>query len=132
MGVCQANCVVCPSAAGQSSGAGRGESRLASATGGLPPHRARPKLQMPDRVIRVWLSRWWSDWRSVLVIVQPATVVGWHRQLFRLYWRWKSRGGKSGRPQAHAEIRNLIRRMSRDNPLWGSAAHSSRIEAARA
>ena len=52
------------------------------------------------------------------MIVQPDTVVGWHRQGFRLYWRWKSRA-KVGRPKIEAEIRNLIRRMSRKNPSWG-------------
>ena len=46
----------------------------------------RPKLRPRDRVFWVWLSRLWSGWRSVLVIVQPETVVGWHRQGFRLYW----------------------------------------------
>jgi len=52
------------------------------------------------------------------MIVQPQTVVRWHQQGFRLYWRWKSRG-KPGRPSIEAEIRNLIRRMSRENPIWG-------------
>ncbi|MCH7729132.1 MAG: cyclic nucleotide-binding domain-containing protein [Planctomycetes bacterium] len=53
-------------------------------------------------------------------IVQPETVVRWHQQGFRLYWRWKSRSGKVGRPTIDAEIRKLIRRMSRENPLWGT------------
>ena len=53
----------------------------------------RPRLRQRDRVFWVWLSRLWRDWRSVLVIVQPDTVVRWHRQGFRLYWRWKSRRG---------------------------------------
>ena len=68
----------------------------------------------------VWLSRLWSEWQSVLVVVQPATVVGWHRQGFRLYWRWKSRGGKLGRPCVDRRLQSLIRRMSRENPLWGA------------
>ena len=49
--------------------------------------------------------------------MQPDTVVGWHRQGFRLFWRWKSRG-KPGRPRIEAEIRSLIQRISRENPLW--------------
>ena len=57
----------------------------------------RPKLTVRDRAFWVWLSRLWSDWQSVLVIVQPETVVGWHRQGFRLYWTWKSRRGQRGR-----------------------------------
>jgi transposase InsO family protein len=54
-----------------------------------------------------------------LVIVQPATVLAWHRQGSRLYWRWKSRSAPLGRPPIDAEIRDLIRRMAGDNPTWG-------------
>jgi putative transposase len=53
------------------------------------------------------------------VIVSPATVVGWHRQGFRLWWRWKSRG-RPGRPRIDPELRRLIRRLSHENPLWGA------------
>jgi hypothetical protein len=77
----------------------------------------RPRLRQRDRIFWVWLSRLWTGWRSALVIVQPDTVVRWHRRGFRLYWRWKSR--KTGRPKIDPEIRKLIRRMSMDNPLWG-------------
>jgi len=80
----------------------------------------RPRLRKRDRILWTWLARFWSNWRSVLVIVQPDTVVRWHRQGFTLYWRWKSRTGKVGRPTIDAEIRKLIRRMSRENPLWGT------------
>jgi hypothetical protein len=76
----------------------------------------RPKLRPRDRVFWAWLSRFWSNWRCALVIVQPDTVVRWHRQGFKLYWRWKSRPGKTGRPPIEREIRDLIRRMSRENP----------------
>ncbi len=79
----------------------------------------RPRLRRRDRVFWVWLSRLWSRWRSSLIIVQPETVMKWHRQGFRLYWRWKSRKGKTGRPNIASEIRSLIRRMSRENPTWG-------------
>ena len=79
----------------------------------------RPRIRCGDRVFWAWLSRWWPGWRSVLVIVSPATVVRWHRQGFRLYWRRKSMGAP-GRPGTDAEVRRLIRRMSRDNPLWGA------------
>jgi transposase InsO family protein len=77
-------------------------------------------LRKRDRIFWVWLSRIWAGWRSVLVIVQPDTVVGWHRQGFRLYWRWKSSAGKVGRPRIEAELRKLIRRMCRENPSWGA------------
>jgi putative transposase len=80
----------------------------------------RPGLNACDRLLWVWLSRVWSDWRSSLVIVKPETVIAWHRTAFRLFWTWKIRRGKKGRPAVAAEIRNLIRRMSRDNPSWGA------------
>ncbi len=73
----------------------------------------RPKLRPRDRVFWTWMSRVWPDWRSALVIVQPETVIHWRRQGFRLYWRWKSRVRRRGRPLADREIRDLIRRMSR-------------------
>ena len=80
----------------------------------------RSKLRKRDRIFWRWLSRLWRGWRSALVIVQPATVIQWHRQGFRLYWRRKSRQGKPGRPQADREIRDLIRRIFRENPTWGA------------
>ena len=79
----------------------------------------RPRLRTRDRIFWAWLSRLWPNWRSVLLIVQPETVVRWHQQGFRLYWRWKSRSGKVGRPTIDSGIRKLIRRMSRENPSWG-------------
>ncbi len=57
----------------------------------------RPKLCLRDRVFWVWLSKLWPKWQSALVIVQPETVIGWHRQGFKLYWRRKSRRRKPGR-----------------------------------
>ena len=55
----------------------------------------------------------------MLTVIQPETLVRWHRAGFRLYWRWKSRP-RGGRPQIGAELRALIRRMSIENPLWGA------------
>ncbi len=86
----------------------------------------RPKLRKRDRLFWVWLSRLWSDWRSCLMIVKPETVIRWHREGFRLYWCWKSRK-KLGRPKTEAEIRALIRRMARDNPLWGAPRIQSEL-----
>ncbi len=80
----------------------------------------RPRLRNRDRIFWTWIARLWSNWRSVLVIVQPETVIRWHKQGFRLYWRWKSRSRKPGRPKIDAEIRKLIRRMSLENPTWGT------------
>jgi putative transposase len=75
-------------------------------------------LNRVDRCFWVWLSRVWSGWRSSLIIVKPETVIGWHRQGFRWYWTWKIRHGRPGRPQVPNEIRDLIRAMSRENPIW--------------
>lgn len=80
----------------------------------------RPKLKPRDRVFWAWLSKIWPAWRSALVIVKPDTVVRWHQQGFKLYWRWLSRPCKPGRPKIPLEVRELIRRMSRDNPTWGA------------
>jgi putative transposase len=80
----------------------------------------RPKLTDADRVFWAWLSEVWSNWRTVLVIVRPETVIAWHRRGFRWFWTWKVRHGKRGRPVVLEEVRELIRRMSRENPLWGA------------
>jgi transposase InsO family protein len=82
--------------------------------------RKRPKLSAADRFLWAWLSGVWSDWRSVLVIIKPETVIGWHRQGFRLLWTWKIQRGRTGRPAVPLEVRDLIRRMSRENPTWGA------------
>ena len=81
------------------------------------PHKLR--LGWADRVLWVWLSRLWNDWRSALLIVKPETVIAWHRKGFRLYWRWKSRRD-DGRPSLPPEVRKLIRQMSLANPRWGA------------
>jgi putative transposase len=80
----------------------------------------RPRLNSSDRVLWVWLSLLWKGWRSALVIVKPETVVAWHRKAFRLFWTWKIRKGKPGRPAVARELRDLIRRMSKENPGWGA------------
>jgi transposase InsO family protein len=82
--------------------------------------KPRPRLTSLDRAFWVLLRRVWRNWSEALIIVKPETVVGWHRDGFRLYWRWKSRNGKPGRPRIDSEVRQLIRRMSSANPTWGS------------
>jgi putative transposase len=67
------------------------------------------------RLSLVWLARWF-DWRKALAVVQPATFTTWHRQGFRLFWRWKS---QPGRPPVPPELQALIRQMARNNPTWG-------------
>ena len=57
-------------------------------------------------------------WREALVVVRPATLIGWHRRAFRLFWSWKSR--PSGRPLVPRELRALIQQLVRENPTWGA------------
>ena len=88
----------------------------------------RPRPRRRDRIFWVWLSQLWADWRSCLLIVKPETVVRWHQQGFRLYWRRKSRKTRPGRPRIETEIRRLIRRMSRENPIWGAPRIQSELQ----
>ena len=80
---------------------------------------ARLRLRTADRLIFVWLYRLFPSVRNAAVIFKPATLVRWHRSGFGLYWRWKSRR-RAGRPMVPADIRALIRMISRENPLWGA------------
>jgi len=80
---------------------------------------SKPRLTAVDRLLFVWLCRLYPSLRSAITIVQPDTVLRWHRTGFRLYWRWKSRS-RGGRPKVPIEIRSLIWRMSMENPLWGA------------
>ena len=82
--------------------------------------RGRLRLNSADRRLWVGLSRLWSQWSSALLIVKPETVISWHRRGFRWYWRWKSRQGEPGRPAIDGEVRELIRKMSLANALWGA------------
>ena len=77
----------------------------------------RPALTNVDRLLFVWLYRWFPSTVSALTIVRPETIVRWHRMGFRTYWRWRSRN-RVGRPKVSAELRALIADMSRANPLW--------------
>jgi transposase InsO family protein len=79
----------------------------------------KPKLTVADRLLFVWLYRLFPSVLNAVTIVQPATVIRWHRTGFRLYWRWKSRS-RGGRPKIPGEIRRLIREMSLANRLWGA------------
>jgi putative transposase len=78
--------------------------------------RVKPRrLDAATRVSLALLSRLF-EWRSALVVVRPETLIRWHRAGFRLFWKWKSR---SGRPSIPLELRELIRKMAKENPLWG-------------
>ena len=78
--------------------------------------RRRVRLGRLDKVLWVLVRRLRRDWRRHLVVVTPDTVVRWHRAGWRLYWRWRSRS-EGGRPRLSAELRELIARLSRENPL---------------
>src|SRR5882762_444317 len=80
---------------------------------------SKPKLAGADRLVFVWLYRLFPSVLNAVTIVQPETVIRWHRTGFGLYWRWKSRS-RGGRPQVPVEIRRLIREMSLANQLWGA------------
>ena len=79
----------------------------------------RVRLTRGDRLFLVQLYRWFPSILKVITIVRPKTLVRWHRAGFRCYWGWKSRS-MGGRPPIGAELRALIRRMRRENPLWGA------------
>ena len=79
----------------------------------------RVKLTNNDRWFLTQLHRWFPSILQVVTVVQPETLVRWHRAGFRLYWRWKSRS-RGGRPQIETDLRALIRQMSMENPLWGA------------
>jgi hypothetical protein len=82
-----------------------------------PQRPGRAQLFALDRLLWIWLYRVWPRCLNLMVLVKPATVVQWHRQGFRLYWRWRSR---SGRPSVDREDRDLIRQMNSANPLWAA------------
>src|SRR5436305_2851915 len=83
------------------------------------PTRKRPRLHARDKLFWVVVRALRRDWRRHLVLVRPESVIRWHRQAWRLFWRWRSRG-PIGRPRLNAEVRELIATMAQDNPRWGS------------
>ena len=78
----------------------------------------RPKLENIDRIIFVWISKIFCKWKSTLIVVNPTTVIGWHKKGFKLCWGRKSR--RVGRPNIDWELIKLIRRMQKENPLWSA------------
>src|SRR5436309_6584696 len=83
------------------------------------PTRKRPRLRSRDKQFWVVLRALRRDWRRHLVVVRPESVIRWHRQAWRLFWRWRSRG-PIGRPRLSAQVRELIATMAQENPRWGS------------
>jgi transposase InsO family protein len=79
----------------------------------------RPLLYGSDRALLVWITRIWPNLVDLSQVVKPETILRWHRFGFKAFWRWKSRN-RAGRPNIDRELRDLIRRMCRENPLWGA------------
>ena len=73
------------------------------------------RVDSTTKLTLVALSRLF-DWKDSLVVVQPKTLIRWHREGIRIFWRWKSR---NGRPRIPEDLRSLIRQIARENPLWG-------------
>src|SRR5512140_3087783 len=85
-------------------------------------HRKAPKrlrLSGGDRALFVWLYRCFPDIGNATAIVRPETIIRWHRMGFRAWWRWKSHN-PGGRPGIDQKLRDLVRRMCKENPLWGA------------
>ena len=89
--------------------------------GVLKRRHPQPRFAAPDKLFWVMLRRLWPGWKRTLVLVQPETVVRWHRAGFKLYWTWLSRHRTlAGRKCVSKELRELIFRMVADNPTWGA------------
>lgn len=88
--------------------------------------KSKHKIAPLDRVFWIALFRFWPRWKRVLVIVEPDTVVRWHRIGFKLYWRWISKPGP-GRPPTSLEVRNLIKEFAHDNG-WGARKIHAELE----
>ena len=78
------------------------------------------RLHGGDRAFMVWMVRLWPNLIDTVRVVKPETILRWHRAGFKAYWRWKSRKW-IGRPRIGRDLRDLIRRMSQENPLWGAS-----------
>ena len=89
---------------------------------GIALRRAPPRLRLHgrDRALLVWITRIWPSLLDLSEVVKPETILRWHRSGFKVFWRWKSRH-RAGRPKIDRELRDLIRRMSMENSLWGAA-----------
>lgn len=85
----------------------------------LKRRQKRPSLHDADRRFWILASRLFGRWRERLLIVQPETVLRWHRKGWKAYWSWRSRRKKGGRQRIPLDVRKLIRQMTRENPLWG-------------
>jgi hypothetical protein len=102
-----------------SSGVGPQESRLCTVPELAVCGPQRLRLRGSDRALLLWMSQIWPSLLRLARVVQPDTIVRWHRAGFSAYWRWKSQG-RAGRRRIQRELRDLIRRMCKENPFWGA------------
>src|SRR2546428_5721216 len=84
--------------------------------------RAPPRLRLRggDRALLVWMTRLWPSLLGAAKVVQPETILRWHRSGFKAFWRWKSQK-RAGRPKIDHGLRDLIQRMSKENQQWGAS-----------
>ena len=84
--------------------------------------RAPPRLRLRgvDRALLVWMTRLWPSLLGAARVVQPETILRWHRAGFTAFWRRKSRK-RAGRPKVDRGLRDLIQRISKENPQWGAS-----------
>ena len=80
----------------------------------------RPQLRNQDRLFWILLCRFWTNWQEPLIVVKPETLIRWHRKRFKLFYKFKPRRNGAGRPPVSPEIRELILKMAKANPLWGA------------
>jgi transposase InsO family protein len=80
---------------------------------------SRPRLRSSDRFFFSTITNVFGSWKETLLVIKPETVIRWHRQSFRLFWKWRSRS-EAGRPKTPEAQINLIKQMVSDNPLWGA------------
>jgi hypothetical protein len=80
----------------------------------------KPKFRASERGLLVTLAAMFSHWRDALVLVSPDTLLRWHREGFRLWWKWRSRRKPPRTPRLSPEVICLIRRMAVENRLWGA------------
>ena len=81
---------------------------------------SRLRLCSSDRALFILITKLWPSLLGAAQVVQPETILRWHRAGFKMFWRWKSRN-RAGRPKIDRGLRDLSQRMSRENPLWGTS-----------
>ena len=85
-------------------------------------NQPRPQLKNSDRLYRIIMKIIWLDWKNHVKIITPETVISWRRKGFKKYWAWKSKvySRKRGRPPITQEVKDLIYKLSKENPGWSA------------